>query len=171
MTGSRHAPDLDRVLAAVLFTDIVGSTATAAAQETPVGGDVSDAHDAMVRRQLARFRGREVKTMGDGFLATFDGPARAINAAIAIRAGARALGLDVRAGLHAGEIELYPAVTSGHLRSRRPTRAQRRRARGDPRLVDGQGSRRGIGIPFRARSLHQLKRCSGRMGDLFCRRL
>ena len=94
------------MLATVLFSDIVDSTAQASVVGDRAWGDRLDAHDAMVRRQLERFRGREIKTTGDGFLVTFDGPARAIECACAICVGARQLGMDVRVGLHTGEIEL-----------------------------------------------------------------
>lgn len=106
LTGARHAPEPDRVLATVLFTDIVASTAQASALGDRAWRDRLDRHDAMVRRQLERFGGREIKTIGDGFLATFDGPARAIQCACAIRDGAVQLGIEVRAGLHTGEVEL-----------------------------------------------------------------
>src|SRR5205807_8898735 len=97
----------DRVLATVRFTDIGDSTATATELGDRSWHGRLDAHDAMVRRQLARFHGWEIKTTGDGFLATFDGPGRAIRCAIAVRDGARQLGLEVRAGLHTGEIDLH----------------------------------------------------------------
>jgi len=97
--------DVDRVLATVLFTDIVGSTERAAALGDRRWREALDAHDAAVRRELARYSGRELKTTGDGFLAAFDGPARAIRCARAIVAAARPLGLEVRAGLHTGECE------------------------------------------------------------------
>jgi class 3 adenylate cyclase len=106
LTGTRHAPEPDRVLATVLFSDIVNSTVQAAAIGDRAWGAQLDRHDAMVRRQLERFRGREIKTMGDGFLAVFDGPARAIQCGSAIRDGAKQMGIDVRVGLHAGEVEL-----------------------------------------------------------------
>lgn len=106
LTGARGRPSVDRVLATVLFTDIVGSTHRAAELGDERWREILDAHDALIRRQLDRFRGREVKNMGDGFLATFDGPARAIQCAIAVRDGAGALGLQVRAGLHTGEVEV-----------------------------------------------------------------
>jgi class 3 adenylate cyclase len=93
-------------LKTVLFTDIVGSTQRAAEIGDHRWGALLDAHDAMVRREIARAQGREVKTMGDGFLAAFDGPARAIGCAQAIGAQARGLGLEVRAGLHTGECEI-----------------------------------------------------------------
>jgi class 3 adenylate cyclase len=95
-----------RPLATILFTDIVDSTAHAAAMGDRSWRHRLDDHDAMVRRQLAQFRGREIKTMGDAFLATFDGPARAIGCACTIRDEARRLGIQTRAGVHAGEIEL-----------------------------------------------------------------
>lgn len=105
-TGRLPVHDVDRVLATVLFTDIVDSTAQASRMGDRVWHDRLDAHDAMVRRHLARFRGREVKTTGDGFLATFDGPARAIRCGCAIRDEAAQMQLHVRAGVHTGEIEL-----------------------------------------------------------------
>jgi class 3 adenylate cyclase len=96
----------DRVLATVLFTDIVDSTAQAAAMGDRRWRATRERHDTLVRSQLARYRGREVKTMGDGFLLTFDGPARAVRCAQAIVESVADLGIEVRAGLHTGEIEL-----------------------------------------------------------------
>ena len=96
----------DRVLATVLFTDIVDSTAQAAAVGDHGWRATRERHDQLVRTHLSSFSGREVKTMGDGFLVTFDGPARAVRCAQAIVTGARDLGIEVRAGLHTGEIEL-----------------------------------------------------------------
>ena len=96
----------DRVLATVLFTDIVGSTERAPSSATARWRDLLDAHDSAVRRELARFRGREIKTTGDGFLATFDGPARAIRCAARDQRRRRPLGIEIRAGLHTGECEL-----------------------------------------------------------------
>jgi pimeloyl-ACP methyl ester carboxylesterase len=113
LTGERIEPDDDRVLATVLFTDIVESTALAARSGDRSWGELLNAHDAMVRRQLTRFAGQEIKSTGDGFLATFDGPARAIKAALAIREGGARLGLDIRAGLHTGEIERRGADIGG----------------------------------------------------------
>jgi class 3 adenylate cyclase len=112
LTGSR-AHDPDRALATVLFTDIVGSTERAAELGDRDWRDLLQRHDASVRRQLTIHRGREVKTMGDGFLATFDGPARAIRCATAIRDEMPALGLQVRAGIHTGEVELIGEDVSG----------------------------------------------------------
>jgi class 3 adenylate cyclase len=106
LTGVRSHAEPDRVLATVLFVDIVGSTARAAELGDRRWRELLDAHDAGVRREVARARGRELGTAGDGFLAAFDGPARAIRCAQAIRAHARGLGLEVRAGLHTGECEV-----------------------------------------------------------------
>jgi class 3 adenylate cyclase len=106
LTGATPVVEPDRVLATVLFTDIVDSTRLAAELGDRRWHRVLVGHQEVVRQQLARFRGREVKTTGDGFLATFDGPARAIRAADAIRAGLRDLELEVRVGLHTGECEL-----------------------------------------------------------------
>lgn len=106
LTGSRRSREPERALATVLFTDIVGSTETAARLGDRRWRDLLERHDAIVRRQLAVHRGREVKTMGDGFLATFDGPARAIRCAAAIEESMPAIGIEVRAGIHTGEVEL-----------------------------------------------------------------
>jgi pimeloyl-ACP methyl ester carboxylesterase len=106
VTGSRPAPVHDRVLATVLFTDIVDSTSRGAALGDHAWREVREAHDRAVRGQLAQYHGREVKTMGDGFLATFDGPGRAVRAAAGIVEAVRPLGIEIRAGLHTGEIEL-----------------------------------------------------------------
>jgi class 3 adenylate cyclase/pimeloyl-ACP methyl ester carboxylesterase len=105
LTGVRHAPESDRVLATVLFTDIVGATERAAELGDHAWRALLEEHHAAVRREIARFRGREVKTIGDGFLVTFDGPARAIRCARAAREAVARLGLEMRAGLHTGECE------------------------------------------------------------------
>lgn len=106
VTGSRSAAVVDRVLATVVFTDIVDSTKRADAGGDSAWGDILEAHNKTVRRELARFRGREIKVLGDGFLATFDGPARAIHCAGAIRDSLRQLDVPVRIGVHTGELEL-----------------------------------------------------------------
>lgn len=106
LTGIRRGPIPDRVLATVMFTDVVGSTARAAHIGDQSWRDLLERHHTLIRKELDRFRGREIDTTGDGFLATFDGPARAARCAQAICAEIRSLGLEVRAGLHTGEIEL-----------------------------------------------------------------
>jgi class 3 adenylate cyclase len=106
LTGHHADVADDRVLATVLFTDIVDSTRRAAEIGDRNWHALLDAHDAVVRAQLNRFRGREVNTSGDGFLAMFDGPQRAIRCATAIREAVQALGIEVRAGLHTGECEV-----------------------------------------------------------------
>jgi class 3 adenylate cyclase/pimeloyl-ACP methyl ester carboxylesterase len=106
LTGHQAEVADDRVLATVLFTDIVDSTRRAAEMGDRDWRALLDAHDAVVRSQLARFRGREVNTSGDSFLAMFDGPQRAIRCAMAIRDAVQALGIEVRAGLHTGECEV-----------------------------------------------------------------
>jgi class 3 adenylate cyclase/pimeloyl-ACP methyl ester carboxylesterase len=106
LTGSRSEADVDRVLATVMFTDIVDSTRRAAELGDRQWHALLDRHDAAVRQQLARFRGREVKNLGDGFMATFDGPARAVRCAASICESVRPLGIAVRSGLHTGEVEL-----------------------------------------------------------------
>ena len=106
LTGERTTFEVDRVLTTILLTDIVGSTERAASLGDESWRVLLDSHDRAIREQLRRFGGREVKTTGDGFLISFDGPARAIRCAIAIRDAANALGIEVRAGLHTGECEL-----------------------------------------------------------------
>jgi class 3 adenylate cyclase len=125
LTGSRAAVEPDRVLATVLFTDIVGST-----EHVRLGDrlwrELLAAWETANRRELARFRGREVRTLGDGLLATFDGPARAVRCAEALRSAARELGVELRAGVHTGEIELRGADIGGiavHIAARVAERA------------------------------------------------
>jgi len=108
LTGVRHQAEPDRVLATVLFTDIVGSTKRAAELGDKAWGELLHAHHAVVREQLARYGGHEMGTAGDGFLATFDGPARAARCGLAITSAVRQLGLEIRAGLHTGEVEQTP---------------------------------------------------------------
>jgi class 3 adenylate cyclase len=106
LTGQRPAIDTERILTTILFTDIVDSTRVAAALGDSRWRALLDAHDRSVRDELRRYRGREVNTTGDGFVAAFDGPARAIHCALAIRDRATELGLDIRVGIHTGEVEL-----------------------------------------------------------------
>jgi class 3 adenylate cyclase len=121
LTGARSAPVVDRVLATVVFEDIVDSTRRAEAKGDQGWRDLLNAHNKVVRQELSRFRGREVKSLGDGFLATFDGPARAIHCAGAIRDSLRKLDLPVRIGVHTGEVELAENDVQGiavHIASR-----------------------------------------------------
>jgi pimeloyl-ACP methyl ester carboxylesterase len=113
LTGTRSAPDPDRVLATVMFTDIVGSTERAAELGDARWCELLASHHAAIRSELTRFRGREIKTLGDGFLATFDGPARAVRCGQAIAQGAQSLGIDVRIGVHTGEVELIGQDVGG----------------------------------------------------------
>jgi class 3 adenylate cyclase len=113
LTGVRRAPEPDRVLATILFTDIVGSTALAARLGDRGWRDLLNRHHALVRRQLERFRGQEIDTAGDGFFASFDGPARGIRCARAIAESVTALGLSIRAGLHTGECEVADGKLAG----------------------------------------------------------
>ena len=106
LTGIRPAAEFDRVLSTVLFTDIVDSTERASVLGDRAWRALLDTHNDIVRRELGRHRGQEIKSSGDGFLATFDGPARAIRCACAIRDEVRSLGIEIRAGLHTGECEL-----------------------------------------------------------------
>jgi class 3 adenylate cyclase len=113
LTGRREAGSPDRVLATVLFTDLVGSTEQAAALGDRRWRDLLEQHHTAVRRELERFDGLELDTAGDGFFATFDGPARAIRCACAIVEAVRPLGLEVRAGLHTGEVEVLDGKVAG----------------------------------------------------------
>jgi class 3 adenylate cyclase len=127
LTGTRAAPSTDRVLATILFTDIVDSTTRAAATGDRRWHELLDNHDRMTGRQIDRFGGRQVKTTGDGVLATFDGPARAIQCGLAIADGARQLGIEVRVGLHTGEVERRGDDIAGiavHIASRVQSHAQ-----------------------------------------------
>ena len=113
LTGSRTPVAADTVLATVLFTDIVGSTEKAVSLGDRRWRDLLDNHHAIIRRNLQRFRGREIDTVGDGFLAIFDGPARGVRCACAIADDIRSLGIDVRAGLHTGECEIMDDKVGG----------------------------------------------------------
>jgi class 3 adenylate cyclase len=113
ITGARHRPEPDRVLATVMFTDIVGSTQRAAELGDRQWRELLTNYYAAVRKELTAFRGREVNTTGDGLLATFDGPARAIRCACSIRERVRPLGLQIRIGLHTGECELIGGDVGG----------------------------------------------------------
>jgi class 3 adenylate cyclase len=161
LTGARHVPVTDRVLATVLFTDIVGSTRRAAELGDRKWRELLDSHDRTVRRQLERFNGREVNTGGDGFLATFDGPGRAIQCACAIRDAVRALDLEVRVGLHTGEIEVRGDDVAGmavHIGARVAALAAPSEvlvSGGMPSLVVGSS------IAFDDRGEHQLKGVPG----------
>jgi class 3 adenylate cyclase len=157
LTGARPVPDTDRVLATVMFTDIVGSTETAARLADRAWSELLARHHDIVRRQLANFRGREIDTAGDGFLATFDGPARAIRCAKAITEEVRELGIEIRAGLHTGECQVTGDRLSGiavHIASRICSLA-------GPGEVLASGTVRdlvaGSGISFDGRGEHELR--------------
>jgi class 3 adenylate cyclase len=161
LTGVRGESGVDRVLTTVLFTDIVGSTQLATRLGDRDWHDLLDRHDAMVRHELRRFRGREVKTTGDGMLATFDSPARAMRAAAAVCVGARPLGIEVRAGLHTGEVELRGDDVSGvavHLAQRVSGLAGAGEVLVSRTVVDLVT---GSGIEFDDRGAHDLKGIDG----------
>jgi class 3 adenylate cyclase len=113
LTGVRPTPAQDRLLATVLFTDIVGSTDLAARLGDQRWLDLKAAHDRLVRMHLDRYRGKDIATTGDGFVATFDGPARAVRCAWEIAAAVRSLGIEIRAGLHTGEVEIQGGQIAG----------------------------------------------------------
>ncbi len=162
LTGARQSVDSERVLATVLFTDIVGSTERAAALGDRRWRDLLEAHYALIRRECARFRGREIDTAGDGFLASFDGPARAIKCACAIVEAARRLGVEVRAGLHTGECELVGGKLRGiavHTGSRITAMARPGEVLVSSTVKDLVA---GSGIAFEDRGEHALKGVPGR---------
>ena len=113
MTGERHHHEADRVLTTVMFTDIVGSTQQAAELGDRRWRDLLDEHYRRIRREVGRFRGQEIRTLGDGFLATFDGPARAIRCGCAIAEDVDGLGISTRVGVHTGEVELLDGDLAG----------------------------------------------------------
>jgi class 3 adenylate cyclase len=147
------------VLATVLFIDIVGSTARAAALGDRRWRDQLENYYSIVRQELSRFKGREISTAGDGFLATFDGPARAIGCACAVRAVVRQLGIDIRAGLHTGECEvLANGVDVGGIAVHIGARVAAAAAPGEV-LVSGtvKDLVAGSGLQFQDRGLRTLK--------------
>ncbi len=157
LTGSRSEPEADRVLATVLFTDIVDSTKRVAELGDHGWRALLDRHDDAVRQQLARFRGHEVKNLGDGFLATFDGPARAVRCAAAISDSVRPLGIAVRSGLHTGEIELKRDDVAGiavHIAARVAAEAEAGETVVSSTVRDLVA---GSGLRFQDRGLHALK--------------
>jgi class 3 adenylate cyclase len=161
LTGHQAEVADDRVLATVLFTDIVDSTRRAAEMGDRDWHALLDAHDAVVRSQLARFRGREVNTSGDGFLAMFDGPQRAIRCAMSIRDAVQALGIEVRAGLHTGECEIRGDDIGGiavHIGARVSALAGPNEVRLSSTLRDLVI---GSGLEFEDRGAHQLKGVPG----------
>ncbi|HLM85246.1 MAG TPA: adenylate/guanylate cyclase domain-containing protein [Solirubrobacteraceae bacterium] len=163
LTGVRSRGELARALLTVLFTDIVGATARAASLGDGRWRDLLAQHDAHVRAELARFGGREIKTVGDGFLATFDGPpSRALRCALAITVAARELGVEVRIGMHTGECELLADDVAGmavHIASRIGALA----APGEV-LVSGTVFGTVVGGPFafEDRGFHELRGVPGR---------
>ncbi len=161
LTGVRPVAEPDRVLATVLFTDIVGSTEHAAELGDRRWRDVLVSHHGIVRRELDRFRGREVKTMGDGFLAIFDGPARGVRCACAIRDGLRSIGVSIRAGLHTGECEFVENDVGGiavHIGARVAATARPEEVLVSSTVKDLVV---GSGIEFEDRGSHRLKGVPG----------
>jgi class 3 adenylate cyclase len=161
LTGARSAPEPDRVLATVMFTDIVGSTKRAADVGDSRWRELLERHEAIVRRELERHRGHEVNTTGDGFLATFDGPGRAIGCARAIAEAVRSLGIEVRAGLHTGECEVMNGDVGGiavHTGARVSAEARPGEVLVSSTVKDLVA---GSGIEFEDRGTHELKGVPG----------
>jgi len=161
LTGARRQADLDRVLATVLFTDMVGSTERSAALGDKGWRDLLEAHNRVMREELDRFRGREVDTAGDGFFATFDGPARAIRCACAMRDDLARLGIEIRAGLHTGECELVGDKVRGisvHIGSRVASLAGPGEVLVSSTVKDLVA---GSGLEFKDRGVHTLRGVPG----------
>jgi class 3 adenylate cyclase len=161
LTGVRHEHEPDRMLATVLFTDICDSTSRAAELGDRGWRSLLERHDALFRHALERHRGREVKRTGDGFLATFDGPARAIRCAASVAEAMNSLGIQVRAGLHTGELEVMDGDLGGlavHIAARVMNRAS-------PSEVLVSGTVKdlvvGSGIEFDDRGAHELRGVPG----------
>ena len=157
VTGARPVVDPDRVLATLVFTDIVGSTRLAAELGDRSWRELLGRHHAVVRAELARFRGREVDTAGDGFLVVFDGPARAVRWAAAAVQSVQSLGLTIRAGVHTGEVEMADDDVRGiavHIGARVSAWADA----GEVLVTStGRDLVAGSGLEFEDRGLHDLK--------------
>ena len=161
VTGVRRAPEPGRVLATVLFTDIVGSTMRAAELGDGPWRRLLGEHNLVARHLIERFGGREIKTVGDGLLATFDGPARAVRCALAMREDMRELGLEMRAGLHTGEIELQGDDIAGlavHIGARISSLAESGEVLVSSTVRDLVA---GSGLVFEDRGTHELKGVPG----------
>jgi pimeloyl-ACP methyl ester carboxylesterase len=161
VTGIRPSREIDRALATVLFTDIVGSTEHMARVGDKAGNEWLDRHHAIVRRELAAFRGREINVAGDGFFATFDGPARGVRSALSIQEAAHRIGIEIRAGLHTGEVELHGDKVAGiavHIGARVAALAN-----AGETLVSGtvKDLVSGSGLRFEDRGAHALKGVPG----------
>jgi class 3 adenylate cyclase len=157
LTGSREPVEPDQVLATVLFTDLVGSTERAQALGDRRWGDLLERHHDAVRAELARYRGREIDTAGDGFFASFDGPARAIRCALAVLDSLERLGLPTRGGLHTGECEFVGDKLAGiavHVGARVAAEARAGEVLVSQTVRDLVA---GSGIEFQDRGLHVLK--------------
>ena len=157
LTGARSEAEPDRVLARVMFTDIVDSTSRAAQLGDRRWRELRERHDQTVRQQIGRFRGHEIKSLGDGFLATFDGPARAVRCAAAIAETVQPLGIVVRAGLHTGEIELQRDDIGGiavHIAARVAAMAEPGETLVSSTVRDLVA---GSGLRFQDRGLHALR--------------
>jgi class 3 adenylate cyclase len=157
LTGTRADHEIDRVLATILFTDIVGSTERAATLGDHAWRDLLDLHDRTARREIERFHGREIKALGDGFFAAFDGPGRAVRCARAITEEAHRLGIEVRCGLHSGECEVRDSDLAGiavHIGARIGGLAEPGEVLVSTTVKDLVI---GSGIAFQDRGLHSLK--------------
>jgi pimeloyl-ACP methyl ester carboxylesterase len=161
LTGVRRGPEPDRVLATIMFVDVVGSTERAAAIGDRRWRDLLEGYRAVARRELSRYRGRELDTAGDGIFAMFDGPARAVRSATSIRDAVRPLGLEVRVGLHTGEVEMMGEGAGGiavHIGARVAANAEPGEILVSSTVKDLVA---GSGLQFEDRGAHVLKGVPG----------
>lgn len=157
LTGTRSAPEPDRILASVMFTDIAGSTERASELGDAAWRALLDKHDAVLRATITRYRGREIKALGDGFLVLFDGPSRAARCALEAVEAARGLGLEIRSGVHTGECELMGEDVGGiavHIASRVASLAGAGEVLASPTVKDLSV---GSGLGFADRGTHEMK--------------
>jgi len=161
LTGERRGPELDRVLATVLFTDIVAATQRAAEIGDRAWKELISHHHFLVRQQIERHRGREIDTSGDGFLATFDGPARAVRCGLAIADAVKSLDINIRAGVHTGECEVMGDKLGGiavHIGARVTSQAAPGEIMVSSTVKDLVA---GSGLRFESRGIHALKGVPG----------
>jgi len=157
LVGAPRVHEVDRILATVLFTDIVGSTERAASMGDAAWRELLQRHHAVVRAEIQRYSGREVDTAGDGFLATFDGPARAVRCAMSITERVRELGIEIRAGVHTGECEVVDDTIAGiavHIGARVAAAAGASEVLVSSTVKDLVA---GSGLRFEDRGMHHLK--------------
>jgi class 3 adenylate cyclase len=161
LTGNRRGPPPERLLATIVFTDIAGSTALAADLGDSRWRELLDRHDELIRTEVRRFRGAVIKFIGDGTLSVFDGPGRAIECACTLREAVKSLGIELRAGIHTGDVEIRRGDIGGiavHIGARVAAQASRSEILVSQTVADIVA---GSGIQFQSRGAHELKGVPG----------